>query len=177
MTRPGTEPLLADLAAGRAEAFEELYDRFGRRLYQAAWGMLGHPEEAEDAVQEVFMSVVRSRERLTEVRDLTAYLFTSLRRVAGRLAKRQARQPVAAEEIVREVSDTTDRQAESAYGEYLQRALQALPAEQRQVIAMKIDGELTFAQIADVLQVSINTAASRYRYALQRLRRTLRDVL
>ena len=80
MRRPGTDPLLADLAAGRAEAFEELYDRFGRRLYRAAWGMLSNSEEAEDAVQEVFLSVVRSRERLAEVRDLTAYLFASLRR-------------------------------------------------------------------------------------------------
>ena len=71
MTRPDTDPLLAELAAGRAEAFEALYDRFGRRLYWAAWGMLGSPEEAEDAVQEVFVSVVRSRERLAEVNPRT----------------------------------------------------------------------------------------------------------
>ena len=174
MRRPGTDPLLADLAAGRAEAFEELYDRFGRRLYRAAWGVLGNPEEAEDAVQEVFVSVVRSRERLAEVRDLTAYLFASLRRVAGRLATRRARQPVAADEVVRAAADARDRRFDqSPESDRLQRALRRLPPEQREVIAMKIDGELTFAQIADVLGVSINTAASRYRYALEKLRRAL----
>ena len=51
----------------------------------------------------------------------------------------------------------------------------ALPAEQREVIALKIDGELSFAQIAQVMGVSINTAASRYRYALEKLRTSLRE--
>jgi len=178
MTRPGTDPLLADLAAGRAEAFEALYDRFGRRLYRAAWGVLGSPQEAEDAVQDVLLAVVRSRERLADVRDLTAYLFASLRRAAGRLAARRARQPVAAHALVQEVADASAEAAagrpdEGPHADRLRQALGRLPPEQREVIALKIDGELTFAQIADVLGVSINTAASRYRYALQKLRRSL----
>ena len=176
MTQPDADPLLADLAAGRAEAFEALYDRIGPRLHRAAWGMLGHPEEAEDAVQEVFVALVRSRERLTEVRDLTAYLFTSLRRVAGRLAQRRARQPVAADALVRDVPGGGDQRFDrGAEREALDRALGALLPEQREVIAMKIDGELTFAQIAAVLGVSINTAASRYRYALEKLRKRWKD--
>ena len=61
----------------------------------------------------------------------------------------------------------------SPYGQRLQRALLALPAEQREVVALKIDGGLTFAQIAQVMDVSINTAASRYRYALEKLRSSL----
>ncbi len=176
MTRPGPDPLLADLAAGRAEALAELYDRFGGRLYRAAWGMLGRPEDAEEAVQEVFMALVRSRDRLSEVRDLTAYLFATLRRVVGRLAARRARQPVAAEELVRQAAVSSQRPPGSnPYGERLDRALRALPPRQREVIVMKIDGDLTFAEIAAVLGVSANTAASRYRYALQKLRRALEE--
>ena len=122
------------------------------------------------------MALVRSRDRLSEVLDLTAYLFTALRRVAGRLAAREARQPVAAEALVRQT--TIDRQGPASsnpHGERLDRALRALPPKQREVIAMKIDGELTFAQIGAVLGVSPNTAASRYRYALEKLRRSLED--
>jgi RNA polymerase sigma-70 factor (ECF subfamily) len=55
----------------------------------------------------------------------------------------------------------------------LMPALASLPIEQQEVIAMKINSELTFAQIADILHVSPNTAASRYRYALEKLRRAL----
>jgi RNA polymerase sigma-70 factor (ECF subfamily) len=55
----------------------------------------------------------------------------------------------------------------------LERAVQALPPEQQELIALKIDGALTFAEIAAVLGISPNTAASRYRYALEKLRASL----
>ena len=55
----------------------------------------------------------------------------------------------------------------------LRRALAGLSEDQRQVTVLHIWGELTFAQIADVLGVSANTAAARYRYALAKLRETL----
>jgi RNA polymerase sigma-70 factor (ECF subfamily) len=54
--------------------------------------------------------------------------------------------------------------------------MQSLPAEQREVISLKIDGDLTFAQIAAVFDISPNTAASRYRYALEKLRRMLEPI-
>ena len=116
------------------------------------------------------MALVRSRDRLSEVRDLTAYLFTALRRVSARLAARQARQPVAAEEVVRGAAVNGERPPVSnSYGE------RALPPKQREVIVMKIDGDLTFTEIAGVLGVSANTAASRYRYALAKLRRAVEE--
>ena len=52
----------------------------------------------------------------------------------------------------------------------LRRALAALPDDQRQVVVLHVWGELTFAQIGDLLGVSANTVASRYRYALGKLR-------
>jgi RNA polymerase sigma-70 factor (ECF subfamily) len=56
---------------------------------------------------------------------------------------------------------------------YLRRALCALPDEQRQVTILHLWGELTFSQIADLLGISSNTAASRYRYALAKLRQAM----
>ena len=55
----------------------------------------------------------------------------------------------------------------------LQQAIRSLPDKQREVITLKIDGELTFAQIAQVMGVSISTAASRYHYALKKLKTSL----
>ena len=174
MSEPSPDPLLDHLAAGRPEAFAALYDRFGQRLYRAAWGMLGRREDAEDAVQDVFAAVVRSRDRLEDVEDMTAYLFTALRRAAGRLANRRAKAPAVSDEAVRQAAARSDQgETSGAHSTRLERALEALPREQREVIAMKIDGELTFAQIAQAMDVSINTAASRYRYALEKLRASL----
>ena len=178
MADPGVERMLLALAAGDQRAYEQLYDRFAVRLYRAALAMLRRPEDAEDVVQEVFMAVVRSREKMSQVRDLPAYLFTALRHVAGRVAARRARQPVNTDPTIAET--LTDKQPSAGSdprGERLQRALGSLPPEQREVIALKIDGELTFSQIADVLDINANTAASRYRYAIEKLRCTLKGEL
>jgi RNA polymerase sigma-70 factor (ECF subfamily) len=170
MNHPG-DPLLLSLAAGQAQAFGLLYDRFAGRLFGAAMGMLGRREDAEDVVQEVFMAMVRSRHQLSRVDNLTAYLFTALRHAAAKHASRRARQPVTSEAAEEAVA--TEAEQDHPRGEELRTALAGLPPEQREVIAMKIDGEWTFAQIGQVLGVSPNTAASRYRYALEKLRVTL----
>ena len=168
-----TARLVAQLAAGDEGAFAEVYDRFGPRLFRTALHVVGRRQDAEDAVQEVFIALVRSRHRLFGVHDLPAYLFASLRRAAARVAQRRAAEalPIGAalEAMVPPSADADPR------GEALRRAMAALSDEQREVIAMKIDGELTFAEIGRVLEISPNTAASRYRYALERLRGWLKD--
>lgn len=176
MDEPGPEQLLAGLAAGQEAAFVALYRQFGDRLYRTALTLLTRSQDAEDAVQEVFVSLVRSQRRLPDVENLAAYLFASLRRAAGRIAARRARTtgmsiavPDAGADAAAASCDlTTDQQADRRT--WLRGALGRLPAEQREIIALKIDGELTFAEIAVALGISPNTAASRYRYALEKLR-------
>ncbi len=174
MDRPDADPLIAGLIAGDERAYAALYDRFSARLYRTALGIVRSSQDAEDVVQEVFLSVLKSRQKLRDVRDLTAYLFTALRRAAGRSAERRSRTPiqfVAEVEVVAAAENPRD--GSGPCGERLQPALLALPPEQREVVLLKIDGELTFAQIAEVIGASMNTAASRYRYALEKLRKDL----
>jgi len=167
MSGPGSDPLLAQLVAGREEAFAALYDRHGPALYRVALALLGSREAAEDAVQDVFAALVRSRHKLAGVADLRAYLFAALRRAAARLASERKARPLVADVAAQPRCLNAERAAD------LERALAALPPEQREVLALKIDGELTFAEIAVLLGVSANTAASRYRYALEKLRAAL----
>lgn len=166
--------LPAALAAGCERAFATVYDRFGERLVRTALGILGHRQDAEDVVQEVFAALVRSRRRLVDVNDLPAYLFASLRRQAARRAARRCREPALLHAAVAQVA-SLDPPPEDPRSEPLRRALAALSIEQREVIAMRIEGELTFAEIARVLEINANTAASRYRYALERLRDRLKE--
>ncbi|MGA2031858.1 MAG: RNA polymerase sigma factor [Thermoguttaceae bacterium] len=176
MESADTDPLVVGLAAGDERAFAALYDRYAVRLCRAAVGMLGRREDAEDAVQEVFAAVLQSRHKLAEVQNLTAYLFTALRRAAGRSAARRGREPRSGEAAIADIASKADPNDRSHFdGERLQKALLALPAEQREVLALKIDGGLTFAETAQVIGISANTAASRYRYALERLRASLKE--
>jgi RNA polymerase sigma factor (sigma-70 family) len=171
---PGTDPLLLGLADGEEWAFAALYDRFATRMYRAALRMLGRREDAEDAVQDVFMAAVRSRQRLRDLRDLTAYLFAALHRAVGRCAVRRARalrvSPTATDEAIAPVERAA---CDDPDWHRLQRAIRSLPDQQREVLTLKIDGELTFAQIAQIMGASVSTVASRYQYALKKLRTSL----
>ena len=173
MLRPADDPLLQGLAQGREEAFAALYDRFSSALYRVALTLLRSPADAEDAVQEVFVGLVRAGRGLRHVENLRAYLFAALRRAAARIATVPKRsRSLSPDELVQLASpEPVRRDLESELR--LERALQALPDEQREVVALKIDGGLTFAEIADVLGISANTAASRYRYALEKLHAAL----
>jgi RNA polymerase sigma-70 factor (ECF subfamily) len=173
MTNAGNDPLLRGLAAGDERAFATLYDQYGARLYRTALGILCRREDAEDAVQEVFTALVRSRKALAGVNDLTAYLFSTLRRTAARCAERRKREPTSSQAVEDVEAKADPGETDHPIAGRLEKALQMLPDEQREVISLKIEGQLTFAQIAEVLRISINTAASRYRYALEKLRAML----
>jgi len=165
------DPLISDLAQGRPEAYAALYDRWGRGLFRVALAMEHSPDQAEDAVQELFVNLVRFRDRLPQVQDLQAYLFSCLRNV---VIQRRARQGRERSHLARLALAATDTYVPPpAPDADLAAMLATLPPEQREVVTLKIDGDLTFAQIAAVLNISLNTAASRYRYALEKLRHTL----
>ena len=133
MSEPDTDPLPGNSAADHPDTFSELYDRFGLRLFRTAWGMLGHREDAEDAVQEVFTGLAKSQHKLQDVEDMTAYLFTALSRAAGRLAKRRAKEPAVSDDVVREAPARRDgEEVLGMHNERLERALGKLPREQRE---------------------------------------------
>jgi len=169
MTPPSANPLVSVLASGQPEGYAALYDRLALPLLRVAGVMLRDSSEAEDAVQDVFVELVRRRTRMAHVQDLDAYVFAMLRNVvAKRLARRRQEQ-----HHLRELTPRRPDKPDLGSPADLAEALASLPLDQREVIALKIDGGLTFAQIAEILNVNPNTAASRYRYALEKLRRFL----
>jgi RNA polymerase sigma-70 factor (ECF subfamily) len=158
------------LADGRGEAFAALYDRFGRPLFRVAWTLLRSRQDAEDAVQDVFLGLIQSRVALGRIENLRAYLFGTLRHAATRLAARQQSGPGRPLPDGQPAVGDPPRTLDAELSDWLDRALAALPREQREVLTLKIDGELTFEEVAAVLGISLGTAASRYRYAVEKLR-------
>jgi RNA polymerase sigma-70 factor (ECF subfamily) len=125
--------------------------------------------DAEDAVQEGFVSFWRNR---GHARDGAAYLYASVRTAAIDLVRGRHRRER------REAGIEIDPASGFAVGHaelagMVEAALAKLVVEQREVIVMKLWGGLTFAEIGDALGVSLNTAASRYRYGLERLEKEL----
>ncbi|MEO8440539.1 MAG: sigma-70 family RNA polymerase sigma factor [Spartobacteria bacterium] len=127
--------------------------------------------EAEDIVQDAFVRFWRRQHSI----ENRALLYAAVRSAALdrlRSAQRRARREAA-------VALESDPHIEPQFAEMheseqpLAAAVGRLPDEQREVVILKIWNELTFAEIAEVLEISQNTAASRYRYALGALRETL----
>ena len=153
--------------------WNDLLNRHGDKLllFARQWGR--DLSEAEDFVQEGFVRFWRkhSRQELPEP-VAVAYLFTAVRCAAlDRL--RSDRRRVAREAQVEPVEPQFRSGLDA---EYFAAALARLPAEQREVVVLKIWGELTFQAIADVTGAALGTVTSRYRYALEALRRELEEV-
>lgn len=177
MKSPNTDPLAASLAVGDEQAYASLYHCFGEKLYRSALVMLNCRDDAEDVVQEVFSAILRSRQRLEQVQDIGAYLFTTLRRLAGRCNSKRAKERFALVARGQNYSEAFSSSISPLARECdaLHQALQMLPREQREIVALRLHSELTFAQIAEMLGTSVGTTVSRYRYALNRLRHSLEE--
>ena len=162
-------------ALGRNDpaAVELMWDRYAKDLLTFLQALLCSRHDAEDVLQTVFVRIVRKRHRLAKARCLDAYVYRIARNEAYRLISRRKRDQKAqgtteswliVSESNREPSDLTEQ---------LQAALAQLTQPQREVIVMKIYGQKTFLEISRLLGLSQNTAASRYRYGIEKLQNLL----
>jgi RNA polymerase sigma-70 factor, ECF subfamily len=174
MSSPSGDPLWDGLADGREEAFANLVDRYGTRLFRVAWAILRSCEDAEDAVQDVFVGLARARRHLGQVENWQAYLFAALRRAAGKIAAGRKAPRVGSGDL-NHVPAAQPRPVDADRSLQLERALQTLPVEQHELIALKLDAGLTFAEIATLLEISPSTAASRYRYTIAKPRASFQE--
>ena len=146
---------------------EELFRQHGPALLLFAIAMIGERSSAQDAVQQVF---VRLLERgLGDVVHAKAYLYRCVRNEVLNRTKAQERNVALDEDTP--WFDVLNRDFTEELS--LRRGLQALPSEQRQVVVLRVWCGLTNAETASLLEISANTVASRYRYALEKLREAM----
>jgi RNA polymerase sigma-70 factor (ECF subfamily) len=152
--------LLRKLAGGDTSALGALYDRHATALYR--WLLArGLPRgDAEDLLSECFLALVDRGEGAAQIEDVRAYLFAVARNKLSRSAPEAQ-----ALELVPEPATNADEAEALA----VRQALADLPPEQREVVVLKVWHGHTFAEIGRLLDISPNTASSRYRYALEKL--------
>jgi RNA polymerase sigma-70 factor (ECF subfamily) len=157
------------LARGDREAFAALYDACADRVHRYLVVRLGSRADADDVLQETFVRLARARNKLANVDDLTAYVFAAARNESIRFIERLGRQNQRAAEAVFEEAGSDDLQKRES-AEWVAAALAGLTPELREVVVLKIYGDLTFREIAEVTGLPQGTAATRYRTALEQLR-------
>jgi RNA polymerase sigma-70 factor (ECF subfamily) len=169
--------LRAALKRNDPAAVELLWDRYAKDLFAYLQAVLCSRHDAEDALQAVFIRIVQKRHRLAKARLLDAYVYRIARNEAFRLIDRRKK-----ERSVGDINESwmvvsEDKLVPNDMAERLQNALAGLPQSQREVIVMKIYRQKTFLEISRLLGISQNTAASRYRYGMEKLRSLLGDII
>ncbi len=154
---------------------EELYDAYGAGIFRYLLVRLGSVPDAEDVLQETFVRFARYSVRWKWVRNPKMFVLRVARNEANRFLRRRIRR-------TRGETENPDREqgfaaAFAAPGEerhaLVLKRLDELSADQKEIIHLKVFEGMTFKEIGAVCGVSPNTAASRYRYGIARLRKAM----
>ncbi|MBL9155536.1 MAG: sigma-70 family RNA polymerase sigma factor [Verrucomicrobiales bacterium] len=151
--------------------WSEWLGEYGPRLMLFARQQTRCEADAEDVLQSALIKTWKSHgDRPTD--DLLGLVFTNIRRCAIDAARMQDRRTDREQRAVEEMGPPVAwfEMPDDDETRALQVALASLPEKFRDVITLKLWGDLTFAQIAETLDIPANTAASRYRYGLEQLR-------
>jgi RNA polymerase sigma-70 factor (ECF subfamily) len=167
--------LFRELADGRSEALEGLWQLAARDMYGLALWRTGSREDAEDAVQDAFVRLAEQRDRLAAVRDPRAWTLTLVHRIAVDLTRRRARRAALPLEGCPYLQAETGDLNAALDSRRLSALLSELPAAQRTVVYLRHFTDCTFAAIGAVTGVPTFTAASRYRLGMRRLRRLMEE--
>jgi RNA polymerase sigma-70 factor (ECF subfamily) len=161
---------------GNSEALSRIYEKYVHSLLSLAMGLLNDPHDAEDVVQDVFVSFAQSADSFGLKGSLKAYLATSVvNRARDKLRRRNSMKNLIGKyaTMSTEANQADEPLVFSDRCELLSSALVELPYEQREAVVLKIKQYMTLKQIARLQGVSISTAHGRYRYGLDKLRALL----
>ena len=170
------ESLMLAYAAGRVDAFERLYARHRLRLYRYLLRQLRDGALADDLFQDIWQRVVAARADWTPQASFASWLYRiAHNRIADHWRAQQYRPPAPenADERTARIPDPDSPErtlSEFEQRRGLQLALDELPEEQREVVVLRLEQELTLEQIGEITGVGRETVKSRLRYAMDKLR-------
>lgn len=168
--------LILEFKRGSPQALQRIYEKYVGHLVTVAATLLNDVNTAEDIVHDFFVSFGQSAGKLKVHGRLKAYLTTCTVNLVRDKIRKSRRESARLDEadFVRSSLDSPERLAvDSEEQQQLSAAIGTLPYEQREALILHLQGGLMFKQIARLQEVSTNTACSRYRYALRKLRSQL----
>lgn len=180
-TQASDETLFSRFKNGDQESFEVLLKRYQGPIFSFIMKSVRDVEVANDVFQDVFYKVIDKRELFHPTISFKAWLYTLTRNTCIDRARKKKRTPNMGSLYYEENSSAEERYesgepqpeenvVESQLDNFLEEALETLSEEQRETFYLKVKNELTFEEIGEAMNCSVNTAKSRMRYALEHLR-------
>jgi len=177
---PPDVDLVRRLTSGDPAALEDAYSAYAPRCKAVAYRVMRDEAQAEDAVQEAFLSLWRHRDGLVvRTGGIGPWLFTVTRNAALASLRAQSRRSARAERAadLEHTDDPSETVAQRETAQSVRAALANLPDEQRDVISYAYFGAMTLPQIAQRTGASLGTVKRRAQLGLSKLARTLRPQL
>jgi RNA polymerase sigma-70 factor (ECF subfamily) len=173
--------IIEQTLGGEPEAFNMLVRRWERQIYGLTLRMLGRDEEAKDATQETFLSAYRNLSKFRGEAKFSSWIYRIALNICNTKLRGRARGTVSIEgqreesgiEIAADLDDLGSNIQQQQVTLHVRRALQAIPAEMRQVIIMKEYEGLKFSEIAEILNIPVSTVKTRMYTGLAELRKRL----
>ncbi len=168
--------LLRRLRAADSDALQLIYEKYADDLLAVAASLLSDIHAAEDCLGDVFVRLVGDAGSMKIRFNLKGYLICCVANRARDYLRQQARQPdcppvTSGNPVIKD--NPVARLIEDEQAAALFDALTQLPYQQREVFVLHVQGGLNFPRIAGLLDISVNTVRSRYRYAVEKLRSLL----
>ena len=171
--------LVWKLNRGNIDALSCIYEKYRDDLLKLTTALLKNTSDAEDIVHDVFLEFALSAGEFQLSGSLKSYLATCVANKARNRNQAKQRQGIIGLDNAGAIASKSNRPDQwLTHNEELKQineALDQLPYEQREAIALKLHGQMKFREIAKLQNVSIATIQSRYRYGLDKMRLILND--
>lgn len=158
---------------------ERLYDAHAQTLFAFVLQLTRDEADTRDVLQDLFIKIAKNHSFFDTVKDERGFLIRLAHNQAIDLMRRRGTRTRAQEQLGQASVELFAHNADPDSAEFqgaLSAALEELPPDQRAVVQLKLWEGWTFEAIAESLQISLNTAASRYRYGIDKLRDRLRPL-
>ena len=174
------QALVKALKEGNQLAFSIVYKTYAAQTFSLAFKYLLNKELAEDAVQNLFLQLWLTKEEIDETKPINRYLFTMLKNDLLNTLRDSKKNIYLLEDCLSMVLELEDNsQNENLKQEQMniiQQALEQLSPQRRKVFEMKVSGKYSNQEIADKLNLSINTIKFQYSQSLKQIRATVGEL-
>ena len=174
------QALVKALKEGNQLAFSIVYKTYAAQTFSLAFKYLLNKELAEDAVQNLFLKLWLKKEEIDETKPINRYLFTMLKNDLLNTLRDSKKNIYLLEDCLSMVLELEDNsQNENLKQEQMniiQQALEQLSPQRRKVFEMKVSGEYSNQEVADKLNLSINTIKFQYSQSLKQIRATVGEL-
>lgn len=165
------------LAEGSEDAFDEVVERYSRKVFALCYRLLRNQEDARDMAQEVFVRIYAKRRSFKAASQLYTWIYRIAANMCFSELKRRKPGSVPLEDVeaVLAAKESDDPDSRERLQALVAGALENLPPKQKSVFIMRFYDKMAFAEIAEAAGTSVGTAKANFHFAVERLRSILQE--